>query len=135
MSSVDRPILNLQFHEDNYCQKAQDRPAFLLQSTATDSNLTFVIGFPSGSISPFISASTDLHFEDVIDKDLNKLTMSGDAGIEVTTTPAGRYNSNIQKQSMSGESGVAAESTSTSDYKNAQKYKVKKDKKYSPGSE
>jgi hypothetical protein len=136
MSAVDRPVLNFQFHEGNYCQKAQDRPAFLLQSTATGSRLTFVFGFPSGSISPFRSASADLHFEDVvIDKDLNKLTMSGDAGVEVTTTPTGCYNSNIQKQSMSGESGVAAESTSTSEYKNAQKYKVKNDKKYSPGSE
>ncbi len=57
--------------------------------------------------------------------------MSDDAGVEVTTTPSGRYHTNIQKQSMSGERGVAAESNA-SGYKNAQKYKVKK---YSPGNE
>ena len=61
--------------------------------------------------------------------------MSDDAGVEVTTTPTGRCNTNIQKQSASGGSGVASESASVSAYKNTQKYKVKRDKKYSPGSE
>jgi len=55
--------------------------------------------------------------------------------MEVTTTPTGCYNTNIQKRQMSGECSVEAEPTSSSEYKNAQMYKVKKDKKDSPGSE
>ena len=63
------------------------------------------------------------------------MTISDGAGMEVTTTPTGCYNTNIQKRQMSGECSVEAEPTSSSEYKNAQMYKVKKDKKDSPGSE
>jgi hypothetical protein len=66
-----------------------------------------------------------LHSEDVaVDENLNKLTMSDDVGVEVTTTPTGRYDTNIQKQLTSGDGGVATESSSLSEYKNPQIYKV-----------
>jgi hypothetical protein len=102
----------------------------------SSARVAIVFHFSSNSISLFQSASADRLSEDVaVDKNLSKLTMSDGAGMEVTTTPTGRYNRNIQKQPMSGESSAEAEPTSSSEYKNAQKYKVKKDKKYSPGSE
>lgn len=92
----------------------------------------FVPGFPPDSF-PFQGTSTDFQPEGVaIEKNLNKLTVSDEAGVEVTTTPTGRYNTNIKKQSMSDERGIAAEST-PSEYVGAQKYKVKKN--YSPGNE
>jgi hypothetical protein len=84
--------------------------------------------------SPFQIASADFHSEDVaIDKNFNNLTMSDDAGVEVNTTPTGRYNTDIKKQSVSDESGVEVKATPTGQYKNAEKYKVKRDKKFSPG--
>jgi hypothetical protein len=98
--------------------------------------IAFVLGFFTRSILLFRITSAEFHSEDVaIDENLNKLTMSDDVGVEVSTTPTGRYNTNIQKQLTSGDGGVGTESSSLSEYENAQKYMVKKDKKCSPGSE
>jgi hypothetical protein len=91
------------------------------------SNVAFVCDFSSDS---FLhqDPSADFQLEDfALGKNLRKLYVSDEAGVEVTTTPSGHYNTNIQKQSMSRERGIAADSI-PSENMGAQKYKVKENK-------
>lgn len=104
--------------------------SLLLAASSSAPKIAFVLGF---SLDPSPRNFTDFHLEDVaLDKNLNKLTVSDEAGVEVTSTPTGRYNTNIQKKSESGERVVTTDSTPNEGL-GAEKYKVKKN--HSPDNE
>jgi hypothetical protein len=87
--------------------------------------IAFVLGFSPDAFSSFeLLLLTCILKMLPLTRTSTKLTTSDDVGVKVTTTPTGRYNTNIQKQLTSGDGGVATESSSLSEYKNAQKYKV-----------